>query len=68
MAPFLGHAHFSFSEQDLLDREALALALREFKPDRVWHLAANSDISYGTTYTDFDLKGGTLVTYNVLEA
>jgi UDP-glucose 4-epimerase len=34
----------------------------------VWHLAANSDISFGTTYTDFDLKGGTLVTYNVLEA
>lgn len=68
VAPFLGHAHFSFLEQDLLDREALALALREFTPDRVWHLAANSDISYGTTYTDFDLKGGTLVTYNVLEA
>src|SRR5205085_164215 len=38
------------------------------KPDRVWHLAANSDISFGTTYTDFDLQGGTLVTYNVLEA
>jgi UDP-glucose 4-epimerase len=34
----------------------------------VWHLAANSDISYGTRYTDFDLKGGTIVTYNVLEA
>ncbi|MGZ5476681.1 MAG: NAD-dependent epimerase/dehydratase family protein, partial [Thermoanaerobaculia bacterium] len=34
----------------------------------VWHLAANSDISFGTKYTDFDLKGGTLVTYNILEA
>jgi UDP-glucose 4-epimerase len=42
--------------------------MTEFQPDRVWHLAANSDISYGTKYTDFDLKGGTLVTYNVLEA
>jgi UDP-glucose 4-epimerase len=68
VAPFLGHAQFSFLEQDLLDREALARELRAFAPDRVWHLAANSDISYGTTYTDFDLKGGTLVTYNVLEA
>jgi UDP-glucose 4-epimerase len=40
----------------------------DVRPDLVWHLAANSDISYGTKYTDFDLKGGTLVTYNVLEA
>ena len=25
----------------------------ELQADRVWHLAANSDISYGTKYTDF---------------
>ena len=42
--------------------------MESFRPDRIWHLAANSDISYGTRYTDFDLKGGTLVTYNVLES
>ena len=36
-------------------------------PSSSWHLAANSDISYGTLHTDFDLKGGTIVTYNVLE-
>lgn len=59
---------FSFLEQDLLDLEALVKAFTEFKVERVWHLAANSDISFGTTYTDFDLKGGTIVTYNVLEA
>ena len=44
--------------------EMLVKVLDAFKPDRVWHLAANSDISYGTKYTDFDLKGGTLVTYD----
>ncbi len=62
------HEHFRFHEFDLLDFEHVLALFQAAKPDLVWHLAANSDISYGTTYTDFDLKGGTLVTYNVLEA
>jgi len=62
------HPRFAFHEQDLLDLDALIALMKEFRPERVWHLAANSDISYGTKFTDFDLKGGTLVTYNVLEA
>jgi UDP-glucose 4-epimerase len=62
------HERFVFVEQDLLDLETLVRVFTEARPDRVWHLAANSDISFGTKYTDFDLKGGTLVTYNVLEA
>ena len=59
---------FHFHEIDLLDLERVVALFDEAKPDLVWHLAANSDISYGTKYTDFDLKGGTLVTYNVLES
>lgn len=62
------HENFTFHELDLLDLDGVVRILEEFKLDRIWHLAANSDISYGTKYTDFDLKGGTLVTYNVLEA
>lgn len=62
------HPRFTFHELDLLDLDGVVGVMEEFRPDRVWHLAANSDISYGTKYTDFDLKGGTLVTYNVLEA
>lgn len=62
------HPRFAFHEKDLLDLDGLIAVMETFRPDRVWHLAANSDISYGTKYTDFDLKGGTLVTYNVLEA
>jgi UDP-glucose 4-epimerase len=62
------HPHFTLHEFDLLDLDRVVALMSDFRPDRVWHLAANSDISYGTMYTDFDLKGGTLVTYNVLEA
>jgi UDP-glucose 4-epimerase len=62
------HPAFTFHEQDLLDLERLVALVEKFRPERIWHLAANSDISFGTKYTDFDLKGGTLVTYNVLEA
>jgi UDP-glucose 4-epimerase len=62
------HERFTFHELDLLDLDGVVKILEDFKPDRIWHLAANSDISYGTKYTDFDLKGGTLVTYNILEA
>lgn len=64
----VSHPNFAFHEFDLLDLDRLVALMTEFRPDRIWHLAANSDISYGTKYTDFDLKGGTLVTYNVLEA
>ncbi|HVR37758.1 MAG TPA: NAD-dependent epimerase/dehydratase family protein [Thermoanaerobaculia bacterium] len=70
---FLGKREYvakglDFRELDLLDLDRVVALFEEFRPTRVWHLAANSDISYGTTYTDFDLKGGTIVTYNVLEA
>lgn len=68
LAPFLGRPGFRFVEQDLLESEKVIEAFCDFQPEQVWHLAANSDISFGTKYTDFDLKGGTLVTHNVLEA
>jgi UDP-glucose 4-epimerase len=62
------HPRFAFHEVDLLELDRVVALVEEFRPERIWHLAANSDISFGTKYTDFDLKGGTLVTYNVLEA
>ncbi len=68
IARSLGQTNFHFHEFDLLDRDRVAALFQEIHPDLVWHLAANSDISFGTTSTDFDLKGGTVVTYNVLEA
>lgn len=62
-----GEPGFVFHEMDLLEREVVVKLFHAIRPERVWHLAANSDISFGTKYTDFDLKGGTLVTYHVLE-
>jgi len=66
--PLLAQARFQFVEMDLLEKDQVLGIFRTFHPDVVWHLAANSDISYGTLHTDFDLKGGTLVTYNILDA
>jgi UDP-glucose 4-epimerase len=68
VAPLTDDPRFRFHELDLLDLPRVVAFFEEARAERVWHLAANSDISFGTKYTDFDLKGGTLVTYNVLEA
>jgi UDP-glucose 4-epimerase len=68
LAPLAGNPRFRFHEKDLSVLADVVAIFETFKPDLVWHLAANSDIAYGTLHTDFDLRGGTIVTYNVLEA
>ncbi len=67
IARSLSNPNFHFHQFDLLDRDRVAALFQRVRPELVWHLAANSDIQFGINYTDFDLKGGTLVTYNVLE-
>lgn len=57
---------FQFFQKDLLDFDVLVKEI--IGHDLVFHLAANSDILAGAQRTDIDLKQGTLVTYNVLEA
>jgi UDP-glucose 4-epimerase len=64
----INNKNFKFINLDILNSKELIILFNQFCPEIVWHLAANSDISYGEKYTDFDLKGGTLVTYNILEA
>ncbi|MDZ4676437.1 MAG: SDR family NAD(P)-dependent oxidoreductase, partial [Oligoflexia bacterium] len=66
LKPCLDFKNFKFIKQDLLDFEEIKKACKGV--ERVWHLAANSDIAAGGKTTDVDLKIGTLATYNVLEA
>src|SRR5215469_7686334 len=53
-------------EGDLLDREALTLAMRG--ADCVLHLAANADVRFGPLHPRRDLEQNTIATHNVLEA
>lgn len=61
-----GKSNFRFIEADLLDFDTLNKAIAHH--DMVFHLAANPDVRAGITNTNFDLRQGTLATYNVLEA
>ncbi len=57
---------FKLIKMDLLDINALKLAFDEC--EAVFHLSANADVRFGTTYPRRDLEQNTIVTYNVLEA
>jgi UDP-glucose 4-epimerase len=62
----LRHPGFRLVEGDLLDRPALALAMRG--ADCVFHLAANADVRFGPAQPRRDLEQNTIATHNVLEA
>jgi len=57
---------FRFIKADLLNLDVLTEAMKDHEV--VFHLAANSDITASRQQSDLDLRLGTLVTYNVLEA
>ena len=59
---------FTLIEGDLLDRAALNDAMAGRSIDLVFHLAANADISSGTTHPREDLEQNTIATFNVLDA
>jgi len=61
-----GKDGFTFIEEDLSDIEKLKDAMKGF--EHVFHFAANPDIARGMVETDLDLREGTILTYNVLEA
>jgi UDP-glucose 4-epimerase len=65
-AHHLGQPGFRFVHGDLKDLAHLNKASRGH--DFVFHLASNPDIARGLLETDLDIREGTLLTYNVLEA
>ncbi len=60
------HPRFTLVKGDLLDPFALTRAMAGV--DRVWHLAANADVRFGTDHPRRDLEQNTIATSNVLEA
>ncbi len=60
------HDNFKLVRGDILDLEFLIKSMSGC--DFVFHLAANADVRFGTSYPDKDLKQNTLATFNVLEA
>jgi UDP-glucose 4-epimerase len=62
----LGHPNFNFVQGELGDLEQVTQAMAGHQ--RVIHYASNPDIARGMYETDLDLKEGTILTYNVLEA
>ena len=59
---------FHFVESDLLNEAALRALFAEAHFDAVFHMAANSDISAGTSDFQLDLKLNQLTTVALLEA
>ncbi len=66
ISQYFGEDGFTFIEGDLSDIEKLKDAMKGF--EYVFHFAANPDIARGMVETDLDLREGTILTYNVLEA
>jgi len=57
--------NFTLVRADLLEKEKLFAAMKNC--DKVFHIAANADIRFGTDHTYKDLEQNAIATYNVLE-
>lgn len=68
LSEYIADGRVIFYQEDLLNFDNILPIFLRHKPDLVWHLSANSDIQYSAVHTDWDLKQGTLATYNVLES
>lgn len=66
LAAHEGDSGFQFIKGEVGDLDRLAAALAGH--DIVCHFASNPDIARGAVETDLDLREGTILTYNVLEA
>lgn len=62
----LAHDRFKLVEMDLLDLSKETILFKNAQ--RVFHLAANADVRFGTKHPGKDLEQNTMVTYQVLEA
>ncbi len=68
LVPLNRSPHYRFQELDVLNQKELNLLFAKEKFDRVYHLAANSDIARGLQERDLDLRLNLKTTTAVLEA
>jgi UDP-glucuronate 4-epimerase len=61
------HPGFRFTRLDIADREALAQLMRETRPDRVVHLAAQAGVRYSITHPQAYVDANITGFLNVLE-
>ncbi len=66
MSQHFGRREFKFIQADLSDIEKLKNVMRGC--ECIFHFASNPDIARSMVETDLDLREGTILTYNVLEA
>jgi UDP-glucose 4-epimerase len=55
-------------EENMLNLDRLSSVLEEFKPDRIFHFAANSDISASAKNSQIDIDNTYLTTHNLVQA
>ena len=67
IADYLGNPAFTAVEMDVSDVEHFSKLLKDYKIDRVFHLAANSDIQKSAREPGIDFRNTFSTTYSVLE-
>ena len=68
LAPIEGKAGYGFLKADICDRAAMDAAFREFAPDGVIHLAAESHVDRSITGSGAFVETNIFGTYTLLEA
>lgn len=63
----LDNERCQFERQDIVDKPALEKVFRDFKPDKVMHLAAESHVDRSIEDPEAFLKTNIIGTYNLLE-
>jgi dTDP-glucose 4,6-dehydratase len=63
-----GKPNYSFLKADICDRGAIERAVREFRPDRIMHLAAESHVDRSITGAADFIQTNVIGTFTLLEA
>lgn len=67
LIPVEGDERYRFIQADLVDRDAVREIVREFRPDGVMHLAAESHVDNSITGPEPFVMSNVLGTFNILE-